>query len=74
MEDVIIPMRDRDNERYHCGEPMQRLMTIPLAAIMKKTSVDMARDSLNSKDTGYMKPEHKAAAAQGLENQPKAFY
>jgi hypothetical protein len=33
---------------------------------MKPTGRDMALDTLNSKETSFMKPEHKRLAAEGL--------
>lgn len=42
--------------------------------IIKQTAKDMALKSLNSKETNFMKPEHKKAAAKGLEKPEKVLY
>ena len=65
-EEVVLPMSRMESTRFcPCGADMQRLMTAT-RSIIKKTGVGMALDALNSKDTNYMKPEHKRLAAQGL--------
>ncbi len=66
IEEVLLPMSDKDNIRIHCNSDMVRLMTMPFPPIMKKTGRGMALDSLNSRDTNFMKPEYKRLAAEGL--------
>ncbi len=57
-----------------CGKMMLRKVSLPYPPIMTPTANGMTLDMLNSKDTAYIKPEHKQIAAQGLESTPKAFY
>ena len=49
-----------------CGKDMERIWSVPRPAVMKQTGNDMALDSLNSKQTSHVSPEHKKAAERGL--------
>jgi putative FmdB family regulatory protein len=64
-EEVLLPMGERDKPRIHCQSAMIRMPTAGIP-IIKPTGNEMALNSLNSKDTSYIKPEHKAIAAGGL--------
>lgn len=66
VEEVFLPVADRDNTRQHCNSGMVRLMTVPFSSIIKKTGKGMALDTLNSKSTDFMKPEYKHWAAKGI--------
>ncbi len=74
-EEIILPMQHRNITRFHlCGCEMKRLMTVPRLVLMKKSGKEMALDSLNSKDTAFMKPEMKTLAAAGLKEADNTFY
>lgn len=73
-EEAVLPIDNRDDARLHCGEVMQRIMTVPQPPIIKKTGRDMALESLNSRDTDYIKPQHKRLAAQGLKKPDKTLF
>ena len=66
VEEVSLPIAERDNIRRHCNSSMVRLMTIPFPPIMKKTGRGMALDTLNSRETNFMKPKYKEWAARGI--------
>lgn len=73
--EISLPTASRNDPRIHsCGEPLQRVMSLPLPCVIKHTGKDMALASLNDKSTAYMKPEHKQAALQGISEPPKTFY
>ncbi len=73
-EEVISSISDLDKVRFHCGEVMERIWTVPQSPVMKPTGAGMALDSLNSKDTKHIKEHYKQLAIQGLEKPPKLFY
>ncbi len=75
MAEALLPIAERDTpQTCFCGQSMTRVASIPQPPVMKPTGKDMALDSLNGRSTGYMKPEHKAAAARGLERPEKTIY
>ena len=74
VEEVILPIAAMNAERKcYCGTRMKRLMTAT-RSVIKKTGNGMALEALNSKDTSYMKPEHKRMAAQGLRQKEKVVW
>ena len=75
--EVVLPIVERDTERFHCGEAMKRKMATPFPAIIKPTGIGMALDALNSDkalpDRWYKSKGEKLAAA-GLESPPKTLW
>jgi len=52
-EDVLLPMDKRDDRQTHaCGGELKRLMSLPQPALYKRTSREMALDSLNGDGRG----------------------
>ena len=74
LREVILPIKETENPQLcTCGGIMNRVFSSP-KVIMKPLGRDMALDTLNSKDTGHMKPHLKKMAAQGLENPSKTIW
>jgi len=72
-EEVVSPISDLDKAKFHCGEVMERIWSTP-SIVMKQTGNEMALNSLNSKETAYMKPLQKQWAAEGLKKPDKVFF
>lgn len=74
-EESYCKVEERNIPKFHlCGCAMDRIISLPQMPIIRQSGNEMALNSLNSKDTDYIKPEHKMKALQGTEKPQRVFF
>jgi len=80
-KEVILPISKRNDSQVHiCGSIMERVISLPQSAIVRRSGKGMALDTLNSKEHYSLpskyggKSRTQAIASAGLEEPPKQFF
>ena len=64
-EDLVVLVKDRDNQVCTCGEILKRRMPVPAIAF-RQTGNEMALESLNSKHGGLPKDRFTKDYQKGI--------
>ncbi len=64
-EDILLPMNQRDNPRFHCDTAMIRLPSLPQPPIMKLSTKERVTGGLN--ENKRINPQYAKMAMGGFD-------